>query len=233
VTRRIGRLTLTGSLLACFGFAVLLVCSIPITSAEVVIDISFTVPPGSKYGPNDAGTGYHTRILGKSILEGEVLVEGGGIYVTAGFFNTQHVDNVYVDRQYNFVIDPADDLYVFVFDNTNGKAESLVRFTLKEVWTRPMAIGSPPLFILGLIWFVLLMIGLAALVIAHLRSRGPFTSWSGYMGVDKQLYDHYAKKVADRTLQVLGLAEFRFHHDFDLTLINSEPPLSSYIIEGG
>ena len=174
MTRRIGRLTLTGSLLACFGFAVLLVCSIPITSAEVVIDISFTVPPGSKYGPNDAGTGYHTRILGKSILEGEVLVEGGGIYVTAGFFNTQHVNNVYVDKQYNFAIDPANDLYVFVFDNTNGEAESLVRFMLKEVWTRPMAIGSPPLFILGLMGLVTFPMGLLTLVISHLRTRGLF-----------------------------------------------------------
>ena len=166
-----GRLTLTGSLLASFGLVVLLICSIPITSAEEVINTSFTVAPGTKYGPNDPGTGYHTRIFGRSVLKGIVVVEGEGIYLTAGFYNTQHLNNIYVEKQYGFVIDPADDLYIFIFDNAGGSSESLVRFRLEEIWTRPMAIGSPPLFILALTGLVLFLVGLVALVIGHLKTR--------------------------------------------------------------
>jgi len=162
--------TLAGSFLTLLGLGVLLVSSIPVTSTEEVINTSFTVSPGGKYGPNDAGTGYHTRIFGKSVLKGELTVEGEGIYLDVGFYNTEHLRNIYVKGRYAFVIDPADDLYVFTFDNTRGKTESLVRFRLEEVWTRPMALGSPPLFVTAAIGFLVFLAGLVALAVAYLRS---------------------------------------------------------------
>ena len=147
------------SFLTLSGLALLLICSFPVTSVEEVINTSFTVSPGTKYGPNDPGTGYHTRIhfkiLGKSVLKGEVTAEEEGIYLTVNFYNTEHLNNIYVKGQYSFTVDPANDLYVFIFDNTEGRIESLVKFRLEEIWTRPIAIGSPPGFITGLIGFLL------------------------------------------------------------------------------
>lgn len=156
--------------MALLGLVILFVCSIPVTSGEEVINASFTVAPGAKYGPNDAGTGYHTRIFGKSVLKGEVFVEGEGIHLTAGFYNTEHLRDIYVVGRFSFVISPADDLYVFTFDNTNGRGESSVRFRLEEVWTRPAAFSSPPLLIVGLTGLLLFPIGVAILIITHLRS---------------------------------------------------------------
>jgi len=163
-----GRGKLVGFLMILLGLGLLLICLIPVTSVDEVIDISFTVSPGTKYGPNDAGTSYHTRILGKSALKGEVMVEGEGIYLTVNFYNTEHLKEIYVKGKYSFVVDPADDLYVFIFDNTEGSSESSVRFALKEIWTRPMAIGSPPLFILGLIGFFSFLTGSVTLVITRM-----------------------------------------------------------------
>jgi len=163
--------TLAGLFLTLLGLTILLVSSIPITSIEEVIDTSFTVPPGTTYGPNDAGTSYHTRIIGRSVLKGEVMVEGEGIYLTVNFYNTEHLRNIYVRGRYSFIVDPADDLYVFIFDNTDGRSESLVKFRLEEVWTRPIAIGSPPLFILGLTGLLLFPVGLAALTITSLKAK--------------------------------------------------------------
>jgi len=161
-------------LTALLGLAVLLVCLVPTTSVEEVINNSFTVSPGAKYGPNDRGTNYHTRIhfiLDKSVLKGEVDVEGEGIYLTVNFYNTEHLDGVYIDGHYGFTIDPADDLYVFTFDNTQGNSDSSVRFRLEEVWTRPLAIGSLPFFAAGLIGFFLFLAGFAKLTLDHSRKR--------------------------------------------------------------
>lgn len=163
------------SFLTFSGLALLLICSIPVTSVEEVINTSFTVSSGTKYGPNDPGTSYHTRIhfkiLGKSVLKGEVFVEGEDIYLTVNFYNTEHLNNVYVKGQYSFRVDPADDLYVFIFDNTEGHSESLVKFRLEEIWTRPIAIGAPPFFIAGLIGFFLFLAGLISLVINRFKRR--------------------------------------------------------------
>jgi len=63
-------------------------------------------------------------------LKGEVVVEGEGIYLTVNFYNAEHLKGIYVEEQYSFTIDPADDLYVFTFDNTEGQSESLMRFRL-------------------------------------------------------------------------------------------------------
>lgn len=160
-----GRGRLVGFFITLIGLAIFFIWLIPVTNVEEVINTSFAVGPGTKYGPNDAGTSYHTRILGKSALKGEVIVEGEGIYLTVNFYNTEHLKNIYVKGRYSFVVDPADDLYVFIFDNTEGSSENLVRFRLEEIWTRPMAIGSPPLFIAGLVGFLLFLAGSVTLAI--------------------------------------------------------------------
>jgi len=163
---------LAGLILTLLGLTILLFSAIPITSIEEVINTSFTVPPGTKYGPPDVGTiGYHTRIFGKSVLKVELLIEGEGIYLIVSGYNTQHLTNIYLKGLHSFIIDPADDLYTFTFDNTEGSAESLVKFTLKEVWTRPMVFGSPPLFILGLTGLLLFPVGLVTLAITSLKAK--------------------------------------------------------------
>ena len=89
----------------------------------------------------------------------------------ASGYNAQHLTGLYGEGLYSLTIDPADDLYTFTFDNTKGSTESLVKFTLKEVWTRPMAFGSPPLFILGLTGLLLFPVGLVALGVTSLKAR--------------------------------------------------------------
>lgn len=168
------------------GSTVLLICLIPITSVEEAINTSFKVSPGTKYGPNEVDISYHTHVLGKCILEGEVFVQGEGIYFTADFYNTEHIKGIYVIGRYSFVIDPADDLYVFIFDNSRGNGESSVSFKLKETWTRPMAIGSPPLFIIGLIGAMLFLSGLVSLSITI--SRRTKVRLSKEMAIDSGLY---------------------------------------------
>jgi hypothetical protein len=155
------------------GLAILLFSLIPVTSVDEVINTSFKVTSGTKYGPNDIGTSYHTRIgipiLCKSVLKGEVIVEGEGIYLTVKFYNTEHLNDIYVKERYSFVIDPADDLYVFTFDNTEGNIDSSVKFVLEEIWTRPLTISSPQLFIMGIIGFFMFLGGLGFLAIMRLR----------------------------------------------------------------
>ena len=69
-----------------------------------------------------------------------------------------------------FVIDPADDLYVFIFDTIEGQIESLVNFKLEEIWTRALVVGSPSLLITGLILSSSFLAGLVILAITRLRS---------------------------------------------------------------
>lgn len=172
--------TIAGLILTLLGLSLLSMALIPVTSAEEVINASFTVDAGNKYGPYDNGTTYHTRVLGKSILEGEVTVSGEGIYLTGNGYNTQQLKDLYVKDSYSFVIDPADDLYTFIFNNTRGQNESLVHFTLKEVWTRSMMFGFAPLFIAWLAGFFLFPIGVVIMATAHTKSRG-----SSFVGLVK------------------------------------------------
>jgi hypothetical protein len=167
--------TLVGLLLATLGLAILIVCAIPVTGTEKVIDTSFVVAPGTEYGPPNAGANYHTRVLGKSVLRGEVLTEGGGINLTVNGYNTQDLAGIYVEDRYGFVVDPADDLYSFVFSNM-GHNESLVQFKLEEIWTRPMAFGSPPLFISGLAALPLFVVGLVILIVTYTRQSPYFSA---------------------------------------------------------
>jgi hypothetical protein len=165
------------------GLASILISAFPVTRVEEVIDTSFILGPGSKYGPYDSGTCYHTRVfIYQSVLKGEVLVEGEGIYLTVNGSNSQALQNTYVSRRINFAINPADDQYIFVFDNSKGGNESLVRFTLREFWTGPLWTGSPMLLIAGLMGlFLLLPIGLAILAITYLRAK---TSDSNLVSID-------------------------------------------------
>ncbi len=161
---------LIGLFVALIGLALFLIASIPVTRADEVIDAFFTIAPGTKYGPYDTGTHYHTRVLiFKSVLRGDILTEGEeGVYLTVNGYNTQELRNIYVKGEKSFVIEPADDQYTFTFDNTEGSAPSLVKFMLREDWT---ASYSPLVWILGLVGlFLLIPSGLATFVITYTRS---------------------------------------------------------------
>jgi len=118
---------------------------------ETVIDVSFALGPGEKYEPYESGTYHHTRVISKSTLTGEVVVVGAGIYFAASGYNTEHLRNVFINQNCIFVINSADDLYTFTFDNTAGNTQSLVRFILKERWMNTLL--QIPGFI-GLLIFV-------------------------------------------------------------------------------
>ena len=105
------------SLLTLIGLALLLICSIPVTSVEKAIDTTFAVDRSIE-------TYYHTQIFAKSALKGEIFVEGEGIYLAVNGYNSQHLNDVFVREPYNFIIDPADDLYYFILDRSIGGAES-------------------------------------------------------------------------------------------------------------
>ncbi len=156
---------------ALIGLAFLLVALFPVTRAEEVIATSFTLASGAKYGPYDAETVYHTRVLTfKSVLQGSVVVEGGGVYLTVRGYNAPlELRSFYVEEEKGFAIESADDQYTFTFDNTQGSASSLVKFTLREIWT---ATYSPTTLVLGLIGlFLLIPSGLITLTIAHIRAK--------------------------------------------------------------
>ncbi|MCW4019876.1 MAG: hypothetical protein NWF14_01415 [Candidatus Bathyarchaeota archaeon] len=153
------------SLLTLLGLSLFIVTLIPTTGVEQAIKTEFMIDPGTEHEEY-----YHTHIFGKSALKGEVIVEGEGIYLTVGFYNTEHLDNVYVDGPYSFMVDPADDLYIFIFNNTEGHNESSVEFTLEEIWIRPIGIGSHPGFVAGLIGFFLFAAGLIAPAASRLRT---------------------------------------------------------------
>ena len=121
------RSVLFGSLLALLGLGTFIISALPVRRVDEVINTSFALSPGGKYGPYDNGTYYHTRVfitkffMYKSTLEGEASVQGEGIYLTVNGHNTQGLQSVYVDERESFVIDPADDQYTFTFDNTKNK----------------------------------------------------------------------------------------------------------------
>jgi len=96
---------------------------------DTVIDSSFVLELGEEYE-----TYYHTRIITISSLTGEVVVEGVGVYLTAYGYNTKHLENVFIDQNFSFTINPADDLYSFTFENSGSNTQSSVKFTLEEKW---------------------------------------------------------------------------------------------------
>jgi len=123
-----------GLILLSLGVSLFLLSFVIATKTDTVIDISFVLEPSERYGPPYTnGTYHHTRVITKSALMGEVLVQDGGINFTANGFNTHHLENVFISQNYSFVIDPADDLYWFTFENT-GDIQSSIKFTLREKW---------------------------------------------------------------------------------------------------
>lgn len=134
-----------GLLLLLFGISLFLWSFSSAMRTDIVIDTSFILEPGETQEEY-----HHTRILSKSALTGAVSVEGEGINFTAYFFNTQHLEDVYINQNFSFAIDPADDLYIFIFDNSRSDGQSSINFTLEESW---MAI---PLLILSFIGLLVL-----------------------------------------------------------------------------
>ena len=123
-----------GLVLLLLGASLFLLSYFNATRIDTVIDVSFVLEIGEVHGPYENGTYYHTRVMSKSTLMGEVMVEGGGVNFTANGYNTQHLKNVFVNQNYSFIVDPADDLYTFNFDNAVGSTQVSIRFTLREKW---------------------------------------------------------------------------------------------------
>jgi hypothetical protein len=152
-----------GLILLLLGAGLFLSLLLKTTTIYPAIDTSFVVKQG-----DDEETGYHTRIWGKSVLNGEVSVEGESIYLTAIGTNAYEIENIFIDNYYNFTVDPADDLYYFTFDNTNGDAESHIDFVLEEEFTTSLAwqsLTNRILFLAGV--FLLLPVGVVLLVISY------------------------------------------------------------------
>lgn len=135
----------TGLLLLLLGSSLFLLSFSGAKRTETVIDTSFKLEGGEIRDEY-----HHTRILSKSALTGAVSVEGEAINFTAYFFNTQHLEDVYINQNYSFVIDPADDLYKFIFDNSGNDSQSSIDFTLDESWV------NIPLLILSFIGLLVL-----------------------------------------------------------------------------
>lgn len=160
--------TLIGLSMVTVGLLAVLIMSFPITSAEQTINVSFELNSGAEYGSPRPGTTYHTRILGWSLLKGEVMVEGGNLHLTVIGYNTENLSDVQIGQRCSFVIGRADDLYAFRFQNL-GLGISSIHFTLQEIWTRPLAFASGPLFVTSLVSILLLTTGMVILIVTYLR----------------------------------------------------------------
>lgn len=124
-----------------------------------MIDTSFVLESSEKQEAY-----HHTRVFTRSTLTGEVSVEGAGINLTAFGYNTQQLTNVYIAQDYSFVINPADDLYMFTFHNTENNSQSSIQFTLEESWlVIPMLILS----FIGLL--ILAPTGLILIILVFLK----------------------------------------------------------------
>jgi len=134
-----------GLMLLLFGLSLFLLsffCFFVLARVDTVISVSFDLKPGEKYEPYEQGTYHHTTVFSKSALIGEVVVEGGTINFTAWGYNTNHLRSIFIDQDYAFLIDPADDIYLFTFDNTMGNTVSSVQFTLKEKWRDLLSLAA-------------------------------------------------------------------------------------------
>ena len=118
-----------GLVLLVFGSSLFLALFFRGTSTDTVIDVSLVLEPGEKYE-----TYHHTRVISKSTLAGEIVVEDEGINFTAYGYRTQHLKNVFVNQNYSFTVDPANDLYTFKFENSKSNVQSSIKFTLEETW---------------------------------------------------------------------------------------------------
>jgi len=126
--------TVLGLVLLSLGVSLFLLSFLFVTKTDTVVDVSFVLEHGEKRGPDQDGIYHHTRVFSRSALIGKVLVLGGAVNFSANGYNAWHLENVFVSRDYSFVVDPADDLYWFVFENVDDNIGSSIRFTLKERW---------------------------------------------------------------------------------------------------
>ncbi|MCK5238504.1 MAG: hypothetical protein KAR33_03085 [Candidatus Thorarchaeota archaeon] len=157
--------------LAIIGLTLLSTISIPITTENVVISTAFTVDPGMTYGPYEDDTIYHTMIFGSSVLRGEIIIEGEGIYLTVNGEHTQNLEGVLINNRFEFEVVPAIDQYTFEFNNTNGVIACMVQFTLVEVWTRPVAMSATTIWGMWLGGVLIFMVGFLGLIVVRLRSH--------------------------------------------------------------
>jgi len=132
--------TAVGLVLLSLGVSLFLLSFLLVTKTDTVVDVSFVLEPSEKRGPGQNGIYHHTRVFSKSVLMGDVLVEGGAINFTANGYNTRHFENIFISENCSFVVDPADDLYWFTFENTNNDVQSSVTFTLKERWVNILSL---------------------------------------------------------------------------------------------
>lgn len=153
-----------GIVLVSLGVTAMLFSILIATRTDTVIDTSFVLEPDEQIGAYENGTYYHTHVISKSTLIGEVLVEGGCVNFTANGYNTPHLKNIVINRTYSLVIKPADDQYTFSFEN-RGDNPSSIKFTLKEKWT-PYLLLLPAFISL----LILAPVG-TVLIIASLRKR--------------------------------------------------------------
>ncbi len=181
------RTRIAGWVVLALGIVALLLSVVPVSRTHTVIDTAFTVEAGEKCGPMDGKPGTRYYPPTDCALTGKVAVEGEGIYFAASLLGWDFgIENVFVDSEFTFIIDPAwgwDHIYCFTFDNTAGDAESHVTFVLEETLT-----GSPlkllALFldlrydmrmlvvVLGVISFVFLLpVGCTVIVWDFIRRR--------------------------------------------------------------
>jgi hypothetical protein len=162
--RNLANKPVLGIVLLSIGVTSLLFSLLIATRTDTVISTSFILEPDEEIGPYENGTYYHTHVIGKSTLMGEVLVEGGDINFTANGYNTQHLKNIFINQNYSLVIKPADDQYTFTFENTDDDLSS-IKFILKERWM-PFLLLIPAFIIL----LILTPIG-TALIVTGLRKK--------------------------------------------------------------
>ncbi|MHA2141053.1 MAG: hypothetical protein ACXADF_07415 [Candidatus Thorarchaeota archaeon] len=144
---------------------------VPVTDAELVLDSSFSVDPGVTYGPYDEGTVFHPRVIGLSVLEGEIIAEGGAILLTVNGHYTDELKEILIIGPFEFEIRNAHEQYTFIFNNTGGSARVSIQLRVEEVWTRSLAFISPLATILEIGGGFLLIAGIVIASIGRLRLR--------------------------------------------------------------
>jgi hypothetical protein len=173
--RQNGMKRLVGLVLLVLGISLLLLSLVNFTRTHTVIDTTFSLESGEKYGPR------HYFPPKDCVLKGKVSVEGEGINLTFGP-SGYSFENVFVDSYFNFTIDPAygwDIAYFFTFDNTDGDAESHLEFVLEETLTEPPIQGflrswrlPPTLWMFSLFGsFLLLIIGFSLILGGLIQGR--------------------------------------------------------------
>jgi len=178
-----------GLILLSLGVSLFVLSLFNATITDTVIDISLVLKPGEERGPGVNGIYHHTRVITKSALMGEVLVDGEAINFTANGYNTLHLKNILIDQNYSFLIDPADDLYWFAFENI-GSIQSSIQFTLKEKWIN----------------FFLLVPGFASLLI--LTTTGLALSLMSIRKKPTQVHKfHKSAGIGLILVQILGIIE--------------------------